>query len=115
MRRRLVLFLASMAFAAFAAASPLSPPTSEVSIYVFATKAHHMLQPNSAAHSQLVNWVSRNQSGWSRYLATPPAQGIVVRGSGFDLQVLNTQALASTPDGIFVKSITAGELAFLEQ
>jgi hypothetical protein len=77
--------------------------------------SQYTLDPSSDAYRALARWVTNNRSGWSRYYATLPGKGIVVRCGTLDLQFLDTTAFAQTPQGPFEKKVKPSEYAFLRR
>ena len=66
-------------------------------------------------HRALERWVTNNRSGWSPYYATLPSKGLIVRAGALDLQFLDSTAFARTPQGVFEKSVTPAEYAYLRR
>lgn len=82
---RLVLFAAVMAQCfAPAAAQTVQFATAEVlRVSVVSGDGQPrswQLEPASSAHAKLIAWLSGNQSGWTRYVATLPGKGVLVDG-----------------------------------
>ena len=88
-------------------------PESPVTIYYLSTKNERTLLPKTDAHRKLVEWVTANQSGWEQYLATPPAQGIIIRAPELNLQFMGKSVLVHTRTGVFSKAVSSNEYSFL--
>ena len=89
------------------------PSTATVMVYNMGTGTKRSIQPKTELHQKLTLWAARNQDGWQPYLATPPAQGIIVRAEELDLQFIGERALLHSRQGIFTKKVTPSEYAFL--
>ncbi len=89
------------------------PSTATVTVYDMGTGSERSIQPKTDTHQKLGLWAARNQDGWQPYLATPPAQGIIVRAEGLDLQFIGDHVLLHSRQGIFTKKVTPSEYAFL--
>ena len=89
------------------------PPTATVTVYDLGTGGKRSIQPQTEFHQKLGLWAARNQDGWQPYLATPPAQGIIVRAEELDLQFIGERVLLHSRQGIFTKKVTPSEYAFL--
>ena|SRR5687767_14203506 len=89
--------------------------SSAVTVYTLATKAKRTLQPGSVEHAQLAAWLVANQRGWSPYLATPPAKGVIIQAPGLKLQIISTSVLAYTAQGIASKTVGTSDLSFITQ
>ena len=86
-----------------------------VEVYALATHSKRALRPGTDAHQKLADWLATNQSGWDRYLATPPGDGLIVEIPGNRrLQFLNQTVLLSDSDGIWMKQITPDDYSFLK-
>jgi hypothetical protein len=118
MPRRLVLICigALLALSGCSRDIPLSLPAGEpVSVTQLETPPNYALSAGSDPYLKLKGWVEANRSGWSPYLTTPPAKGIIVRSANLDLQFVESIVLARTRDGVFSKSLNPAEYAFLRR
>jgi hypothetical protein len=77
------------------------------------TGSKRSIPPKTDIHQRLGLWAASNQDGWHPYLATPPAQGIIVRAEGLNVQFIGERALLHSRQGIFTKSVLPNEYAFL--
>ena len=89
------------------------PSTASVTIYDMSTGKQRIIEPKTELHQKLSRWTNNNQEGWQPYLATPPAQGIIVRAEGLDVQFIGEHAIVHSPKGVFTKKVNSDELAFL--
>jgi len=89
------------------------PPTATVTVYDMGTGNKRSIQPKTDTHRKLGLWVARHQDGWKPYLATPPAQGIIIRAEELDLQFIGERVLLRSRQGIFTKKVTPSEYEFL--
>jgi hypothetical protein len=87
--------------------------TVTVTVHDIGTGSKRSIQPNTDLHQTLSLWVARNQDGWQPYVATPPAQGIIVRAEELDVQFIGERVLLHSRQGIFTKKVTPSEYAFL--
>jgi hypothetical protein len=71
------------------------------------------LWPTDPSYAKIQDWLSHNQSGWSNYLSTPPAFGILVSGGELRLQFVEKGVLACRPGGCIYKSTSESEYGFL--
>jgi len=76
----------------------------------------HTFQPGTDGYQKLAGWLAKNQSGWNRYFATPPAQGRTVGlAAHYQLQFLDSTVILHTPDGLWIKSAAPSDSPFLAQ
>ena len=114
--RPVLVVATALGLAGCAQSVPLAlAPSATVTVHDLSTSAEHALQPGSPDHARLAAWLAANRSGWSTYVATPPADGTLVRARGLDLQVIGSTVLARTEDGVLSKSIEPADLGFLER
>ena len=86
-----------------------------VEVNALATHSKSTLRPGTDAYQKLADWLAKNQSGWDRYLATPPGDGLIVEIPGnHRLQFLSQTVLLSDSDGIWMKHITPDDYSFLK-
>jgi len=89
-------------------------PGASTRVYTLGSAKHERtLDPSSAEYSELSSWLRQNQSGWSRLVATPPANGLLVSSGRFHLQFTGRTALVTTSEGVFTKDVAESEYAFL--
>jgi hypothetical protein len=106
--------LALLVVAACSATIPVALPYgAPVTVRGLSGLPERTLRPGTPAHAKLAAWLDANESGWTPYLATMPANTVSVFGPGLDLHVWGSRALLRTPDSILEKSIDANEFAFL--
>jgi hypothetical protein len=91
----------------------LSSEAAATVYYLNTAKSQRTLLPTSDAHRKLREWIAANQDGWEKYLATPPAQGIIVRAQELNLQFIGNTVLVHSRQGVFSKHITQDEYLFL--
>jgi len=60
-------------------------------------------------------WLSTNRSGWSRYLATMPSQGMHVQAGELRFQFNKDSVIVRTKNGLFQKHIEPKTYTFLTQ
>jgi len=74
------------------------------------------LRPGTSSYRKLADWLAKNQSGWKRYIATPPAQGWVVSvARNYRLQFLGKVVILHGPDGVWIKDVSPGDYFFLKR
>jgi hypothetical protein len=71
--------------------------------------------PTTELHKTFSAWLSANHSGWSRYLATMPSQGVHVQAGELRFQFNNDSVIVRTKVGLFQKTIEPKAYAFLSQ
>lgn len=65
-------------------------PTATSVVYDLRFRTERTISPGTEAHRRLTQWVVANREGWEPYLATPPAQGIIVRAPEVNIQFTGT-------------------------
>ena len=91
------------------------PSTASVTVYDMSTGKQRSIEPKTEPHRRLSRWTINNQDGWQPYLATPPAQGIIVRAEGLNVQFIGDHALVHSRQGVFTKKVNSAELTFLSE
>lgn len=87
----------------------------EKEVRVYNPAAHSAtLRPGTDAYQKFGDWLAKNQSGWERYLATPPGRGwIAYVNENYHLQFLDDAVLLQAPDGVWVKHVAPDDYSFL--
>jgi hypothetical protein len=70
------------------------------------------ISPDSPQFKDLSVWISRNGTEWSSSPASY-APGIVVRGSNFTINFLDSVVIVNHPGGQFTHKVSPGEFSFL--
>jgi hypothetical protein len=79
-----------------------------------AARRNTQLQPDSAEHRRLREWLAQNQTGWAQSYSTTPRQGLIVQGRGFSLHFVADVVFASTAEGQFEKKVREQDYAYLK-
>ncbi|QNN69455.1 hypothetical protein [Thermomonas carbonis] len=75
----------------------------------------HEIQPGTPDHQALQNWISRNQTGWSKHYATPPSGGILVSDGNIALRFFGNGVLVHRDGQLWGKSVQESEYNFLRK
>ena len=73
------------------------------------------LDPDGVEYQLVRDWLERNASGWRPHYATPPNMGIFVSAGANYLQFVGSTVIAHTKQGVYMKSVSKEDYAFLER
>jgi len=91
----------------------LPPPNGQAMVVSnIATHALRTLGPGDEAYGRLADWAAANRDGWTQFMGTPSASGIMVTYGAVSLQFVDHQVLTRAPAGIFEKA-TPDDIAAL--
>lgn len=69
-----------------------------------ATHTLRTLSPEDASYHRLADWAAANREGWTPFMGTAPASGMMVTYGAVSLQFVDHQVLTRAPAGIFEKT-----------
>ena len=71
------------------------------------------LVPGSSEYRTFQVWIRGNTRGWDAYLATDPSDGTAVSAADWQISFANGAALATTAQGMYLKSVNVQDYQYL--